>query len=231
MATKYTKAQAKEFIRTIGPIIQSEGFSRGYDVVSTTIAQAVIESAAGVSGLARYHNYFGLKCGSSWKGKSVNMKTKEEYNSQLVTINDNFRVYDNMVEGVRGYYSFIGTKRYENLKYAADYRQFAEYLKKDGYATSSSYVNTLVNCVKGYGLTSYDRKGEVIAVHPTLRKGNRGAEVRLLQETLNKYGYNLTVDGIFGEMTRQAVCHFQIQRGLECDGIVGRYTWKELFSS
>ena len=74
-----------------------------------------------------------MKCGSAWKGKSVNMATKEEYTpGQLTSIRDNFRVYDSMEEGVAGYYGFIGWSRYANLKTATTPREYAERLKADG---------------------------------------------------------------------------------------------------
>ena len=75
-----SSAQAKAFINEIAYIIQEEAKARGYKVCSPIIAQACIESAFGTSSLGyRWHNYFGMKCGSSWKGKSVNLSTKEEY--------------------------------------------------------------------------------------------------------------------------------------------------------
>lgn len=161
----YTQAQAKAFIEMIAPLMVEEGKARGYKIISTAIAQAIIEGAAGTSGLAKYHNHWGLKCGSSWKGKSVNMKTKEEYTvGTLTTIKDNFRAYDSDKEGVKGYYDFISTKRYENLKTATTYRQYAEMLKADGYATSSTYVNTLCNTVDKYGLQKYDDTGMLIDI-------------------------------------------------------------------
>ena len=163
----YSSAQVKSFINMIAPIIVTRGKARGYKVFSTTIAQAIIEGAAGTSVLAKtYHNHFGLKCGSAWMkaGKpSVNMKTKEEYKvGNLVTINDYFRVYANDIEGVKGYYDFISTKRYANLKTANNYTEFANMLKSDGYATSSTYVNTLCATVKKYELEKYDTGNPVV---------------------------------------------------------------------
>lgn len=153
----YTSAQAKAFINMISPLMVAEGKARGYKVISTAIAQAIIEGAAGTSGLAKYHNHWGLKCGSKWTGKSVNMKTKEEYTpGTLTTIKDNFRAYDSDREGVKGYYDFISTKRYENLKTAKNYVEYAHMLKADGYATSSTYVNTLCSTVRKYSLDKYD---------------------------------------------------------------------------
>lgn len=151
-------SKVEEFINTIAPLIVSEGKKRGYSVFSTVIAQAIIESNSGKSILGyKYHNYFGMKCGSRWKGKSVNLKTKEEYTvGTLTTIKDNFRVYDSMEEGVKGYYDFISTKRYANLKESKTYEDYAEKLKADGYATSSKYVNTLCTTVVAHNLIKYD---------------------------------------------------------------------------
>ena len=127
-------SRVEEFINMIAPLIISEGKKRGYSVFSTVIAQAIIESNSGKSILGyKYHNYFGMKCGSRWKGKSVNLKTKEEYTvGTLTTIKDNFRVYDSIEEGVKGYYDFISTKRYANLKESKTYVEYAENLKADG---------------------------------------------------------------------------------------------------
>ena len=163
MIMGYTHTEAENFITYIAPIIQREGFARGYRVVSTVIAQAIVEGACGKSGLAKnYHNHFGLKAGRAWiqaKKPAVNLKTKEEYTpGTLTTINDFFRVYVDDAAGVAGYYDFISTSRYANLKEAQDYRQYAEFLKKDGYATSSTYVSNLCNKVVLYGLTKWDEE-------------------------------------------------------------------------
>lgn len=153
---------ATDFINKIGPMIVKEGKKRGYKIFSTVIAQAVVESRYGQSGLAKYNNFFGLKSGSSWvkQGKpSVVMKTKEEYTpGTLTTINDSFRAYPSMEAGVEGYYDFISTKRYQNLKTATTYRMYAEMLKEDKYATSNSYVNTLCKCVEQYNLQTFDKE-------------------------------------------------------------------------
>lgn len=150
-------AQAKEFIQKIAPLIQTEALARGYKVCSPIIAQACIESAYDGSVLAyKYHNYFGMKCGSSWKGRSVNLRTKEEVNSTLVSIRDNFRVYATMEQGVSGYFDFISTKRYANLKDADTPEEYLKRIKADGYATSSSYVNTNMNCIRKWDLEEWD---------------------------------------------------------------------------
>jgi len=186
----YTSAQAKSFIEHIAPIIQREGFMRGYSIVSTTIAQAIIEGACGTSKLAKeWHNHFGLKAGKNWKGASVNLKTGEFYNGQYVSIKDNFRAFPSDLEGVEGYYDFISTKRYANLRDAKSYRQYAEYLKADGYATSPVYVNTLCNTVTKYNLTRFDEKNIHIVYFPKY-----DGDTDSIVEALNAIGVDSSAD-------------------------------------
>ena len=92
-----------DFIKTIAPVIQKYAVIYGYKYPSAIIAQACLESNYGQSQLAaKDFNYFGMKCGSSWTGASVNYKTKEEYTPGTLTdIRDNFRKYPNMEEGVK----------------------------------------------------------------------------------------------------------------------------------
>ncbi|BDA69223.1 hypothetical protein RIVM261_058870 [Rivularia sp. IAM M-261] len=63
---------------------------------------------------------------------------------------------------------------------------------------------------------------------PTLRFGNSGESVRVLQRLLRSNGYPVTIDGSFGAITESAVKAFQARRGLTIDGIVGAITWREL---
>ena len=149
-----------EFIKAIAGYVKKYAPSYGIKVCSPIIAQAILESGWGESRLAsQYHNYFGLKCGTKWKGKSVNMATQEEYQPGVLTdIRDNFRAYDNMEEGVKGYFEFIQLARYQNLKGITDPKKYLETIKNDGYATSSAYVNNTYALVTQYNLTQYDGK-------------------------------------------------------------------------
>lgn len=187
MARKVSSSDIKKFIAYIAPMIQREGFARGYAVVSATIAQAIKEGAAGQSSLAsKYHNHFGLKCGKAWlkSGKpSVNLKTKEEYTvGKLTEINDYFRVYPDDESGIAGYYDFISTSRYANLRTAKNYRQYAEYLKADGYATSSTYTESLCrDYVERYGLDRWDDRNYHINYYPKY-KGTTESIVNALND-------------------------------------------------
>ena len=112
-------------------------------------AQACIESNYGRSTLSsKHHNYFGLKCGKNWNGKRVQFKTKEEYVQGILTpIYAEFRAYDTFEEGVKGYYEFVNTKRYANLKGVRNPASYIMKIKEDGYATSYSYVSNVLSVV------------------------------------------------------------------------------------
>lgn len=146
------------FISQVAAYVIKYAAQYGIKVHSPIIAQAILESGWGQSGLAaKYHNYFGLKCGSAWTGKSVNMATSEEYTPGVHTnIRDNFRVFDSMEDGVKGYFDFINYSRYANLKGVTDPQTYVENIKADGYATSSTYVTNLMRVIRDNNLTQYD---------------------------------------------------------------------------
>lgn len=63
-----------------------------------------------------------------------------------------------------------------------------------------------------------------------LKKGATGDTVKRIQEALNRSGnYNLTVDGIWGDNTDNAVRDYQKNNGLTVDGIYGENTHNSLF--
>ena len=69
---------------------------------------------------------------------------------------------------------------------------------------------------------------------PTIRIGNTGEYVTLLQTKLIQLGYDLGsygADGKFGNKTFEAVRQFQKAHGLIVDGVVGPMTWDALDSS
>ncbi len=151
-----------EFISGIAGYVQKYAASYGIRVHSPVIAQAILESGWGESTLAaEYHNYFGLKCGTKWKGGSVNLLTREEYTAgTLTTIKDYFRTYSSMEEGVKGYFEFIQLERYKNLRGITDPQKYLETIRADGYATSSTYVKNTMALINQYSLTKYDTAGE-----------------------------------------------------------------------
>jgi hypothetical protein len=62
--------------------------------------------------------------------------------------------------------------------------------------------------------------------YPTVRHGTLGAYVLVLQDALNTLGYRTGgIDGVFGNITSNAVITYQRNKGLSPDGIVGCLTW------
>ena len=240
---------AEAFIEKIAYYVQQYG--PGYDirVVSPIIAQACIESAFGKSKLsAQYHNYFGLTCGTGWTGKSVSMKTWEEYTPGVKTdITQNFRVYDSMAAGVKGYFEFIQYPRYKNLKGVTDPQKYLELIKKDGYATASNYVSANMAIVTQYDLTKYDtEKVEAPAEDDgsgapaysftvnVVKQGSCGKSVALMQKCLRGLGYKgltgkaISIDAEAGANTIYALKTFQRAAGITVDGICGKESWEIL---
>lgn len=70
-----------------------------------------------------------------------------------------------------------------------------------------------------------------MASYKTIQSGSTGEEVKDLQQRLRNYGYNVTVDGNFGDQTKNAVMDYQTKYGLTSDGIVGDETWASLAKS
>ena len=64
----------------------------------------------------------------------------------------------------------------------------------------------------------------------TIRKGSRGSDVILCQDSLTQKGYPCEADGIFGSGTESKVKQFQAASGLIADGIVGNATWGKLLA-
>lgn len=61
-----------------------------------------------------------------------------------------------------------------------------------------------------------------------LQLGQKGDPVAWLQEALSQLGYEVEVDGLFGEETLDGVRDFQADRGLAVTGIASAEIWNEL---
>lgn len=59
----------------------------------------------------------------------------------------------------------------------------------------------------------------------TLKLGSEGDDVKEWQNFLRTQGYNVGVDGVFGDNTRYYTRRYQQKNGLNTDGVVGKYTW------
>lgn len=65
----------------------------------------------------------------------------------------------------------------------------------------------------------------------TIKLGNEGEDVSLLQELLARNGYKVTKTKVFGQETKGAVVELQKKLGLDADGIVGYRSWEALLLS
>lgn len=150
-----------------------------------TIAQIIVESGQGdhLSGLATQdHNLFGMKWSSSYAlceevaGKS-SWRTGEEYGGEQVTITADFISFVGDAECIRFRSRvFLQADRYASnalIREAIanhDSDKMAEGLKDAGWATSSSYVESLKSTMETYNLYRFDgmsledfRSGAVLA--------------------------------------------------------------------
>lgn len=131
-----------------------EEMKRYHIPASITLAQGLLESGAGRSELARKsNNHFGIKCGSTWEGRTV------RHNDDAPR--ECFRAYRHARESYRDHSKFLSTgARYAflfRLK-ITDYKGWARGLKKAGYATDPRYAQRLIDIIELYDLDKYDRK-------------------------------------------------------------------------
>lgn len=230
-----TQAQVKAFIEKIAPIAQAK--SKGRVLPSVCISQACCESAYGTSPrMIRANAVFGIKVGKSkthfgtaWHDKAYSTKTKECYDGKTyVNITDLFRAYDNIDDAVEDYYDMLSVcSRYKACIGEKDACKCITAIKNGGYATSPTYITTIMSIINKYNLTRYDSISR-----PTLRYGSAGNDVKEAQNLLIKAGYSCGkygADGHFGASTLEAVKAFQADRGLLVDGVVGTKTWTELY--
>ncbi|USS93488.1 glycoside hydrolase family 73 protein [Fructilactobacillus ixorae] len=125
---------------------------------SIAIAQAIIESGWGTSGLAaQSHNLFGIK--GAWNGQAVFLPTQEFSGGGYVTITDAFRAYPDWSTSIQDYGDFLHSNpRYANLIGVRDYVSVANALHEDGYATAPDYAQTLITCIQQNHLERVDQE-------------------------------------------------------------------------
>lgn len=153
----------EDFIKQIALLVQKYAPLYNIRVCSPIIAQAILESASGTSELAiNAHNYFGLKyrnnrCPSSC---GIYHKIGSEQNEDGTYSSSAMQwfKFEDMEQGVKGYFDFINISTYKNLKEIADPKTYLKKIKSDGYATSLNYVENLMNIIRDYDLTKFDKK-------------------------------------------------------------------------
>lgn len=121
---------------------------------SITLAQAILESGSGQGKLARHgNNHFGIKCHSSWQGKTMTHDDDEK--------GECFRRYKYAFESFEDHSTFlVNRNRYAFLfdLEPDDYVGWAHGLKKAGYATDPGYAKKLIQLIKKHKLYEYDQQ-------------------------------------------------------------------------
>lgn len=162
-----TKKQVDEFIKKVAPIAQAKVTGRDkWSLPSVCIAQCGCESAYGTQPkMIRANAILGIKVGRSkahfgtaWKDKAYSTRTKECYDGKTyVNITDMFRAYNSIDDAIEDYYDMLAScSRYRGCLNQTDPRKCITAIKNGGYATSPSYINTIMNIIKKYNLTQYD---------------------------------------------------------------------------
>ena len=118
---------------------------------SITLAQGLLESAAGRSTLAvRGNNHFGIKCHNDWTGDTI-LRDDD-------AAGECFRVYASAMESFDDHSRFLKRRRYEQLfrLEVTDYAGWAAGLSRCGYATDPNYASRLVAIIERYALYNFD---------------------------------------------------------------------------
>ena len=163
-ATKGT-ADQKSFINKIGPLAAADMKKNGI-LASLTIAQAILESGWGKSGLTTAaNNLFGIK--GTYNGQGYTCKTQEWDGKKYVTVDATFRKYPSWAESLADHSAlFNRLDRYKNLRGLTDYKLACQYVREDGYATDPNYTAKLVSLIETYDLTIWDGAGAAAGGKP-----------------------------------------------------------------
>ncbi len=202
----------QEFLKTVSELVMAENKKRGYPLYSSVvIAQAICETGWGSSSLMMKANaIFGIKAGGSWKGKVYNAKTKECYDGKNYTnITANFRAYDSLADSVSDYFDLITkSERYRKACVAESPEACIQAIKNGGYATSPTYVGTIMLIIMSQNLTKYDKQEKEEKPKKEEKKDNKFIVGNTYKTLVNlnvrtgagtnydkKGYYDLTVDG------------------------------------
>ena len=133
-----------------------------------TLAQGILESGAGKSGLTRNsNNHFGVKALGGWSGSVYKAWDDEPQKSS-------FRVYASASESFEDHSKVLLAPRYRLLfsKSIYDYRGWAIGLQRCGYATAKNYAVALIGFIDTYKIYAVNggvklRPGKTVVVRQT----------------------------------------------------------------
>lgn len=145
---------------------------------SITLAQGLLESAAGMSELSRTsNNHFGIKCHNGWEGEKV--FHKDDHAEP-----DCFRKYKEVSESYEDHSLFLSNRQHYAFLFdlnPTDYKEWAYGLKKAGYASDPAYPVKLIKIIEDYELHQFDLGGKVDYLHSRTEKAVRTHESNRLK--------------------------------------------------
>lgn len=154
-----TASRARFIAASVAPAQRSQ---RDWRVpASVTIAQAILESGWGRSGLSSNdNNFFGMKCfgkGPIAVGCRV-YRTYECANGVCAPTHASFRSYASVTDSFRDHGRLLGTApRYRPaFAHTRNPNQFLAEVHKAGYATSPTYTTNVQRLMQSYNLYQYD---------------------------------------------------------------------------
>nr|DAQ05967.1 MAG TPA: Muramidase (flagellum-specific) [Caudoviricetes sp.] len=202
-----------EFLETVSKLVVEENNRRGNPLYSSVvIAQALCESAWGQSQIMMKANaIFGIKAFSDWKGKVYNAKTQECYDgSNYTDIQACFRAYNSLEESISDYFDLITkAERYRKACVADSPLECITAIKNGGYATSPTYINTIMSIINSNNLTKYDNVENSV---DNLEKYIKGKNYTLQVDLNVRYGAG-TNNAIkkYNELTEDGKKHAYVQ--------------------
>lgn len=224
----------EQFILDIAAHVVKYAPLYGINVCSPIIAQAIKESAHGTSELAvNCHNYFGLKyrpnrC-KTCIGIYEKVGSEQNQDGSYESSNMQWCKFADMETGVIGYFDFINTPNYAATKNVSNPRAYIEALKAAGYATSLTYVESIMDIINRYDLTKYDKRGnETMSNSPLVNytkiSPNKTSPRNHAIDTITIHCVvgQVTVErlgDIFAPTSRQASSNY----GIGKDGRIGMY--------
>ncbi|UJB73014.1 peptidoglycan-binding protein (plasmid) [Acaryochloris sp. 'Moss Beach'] len=116
-----------------------------------------------------------------------------------------------------------GGPKLGNLQVEIFQKLWNQYNPNDRITVDGLWGPTTASRVDRSPATGFGNPSGSSSSRPTLKRGSRGAIVRVLQAKLG-----LNPDGIFGPQTEAAVKDYQSRNGLTPDGIVGAKTWAKI---
>lgn len=161
-ATLLARLSTDDFIKKVGPMVQADA-ERSSIMASVTMAQLILESGWAKGELPKMaNNMFSMHAqlsGNSWPDSVWDGTI---YDMPISGRVEQWRKYPNVEASIADHSAYLlGAKngsrlRYAGLTEAADYRQAAQILKDNGYATAPEYVDKLCSLIERYQLDKYD---------------------------------------------------------------------------